>query len=335
MRKAFFETLSSLTARDPHVYLLTGDLGFGVFDSFRASHPRTFVNVGVAEASMIGVGAGLALCGKKVYCYSIIPFLLMRAYEQIRVDVAGHGLGVRLIGTGGGFSYGLEGFTHYGLEDLALMRVLPNMTIVAPADPSEANQLAALSLDFATPLYVRLGKAGDPVVHTRPRTLAIGQGMVLSEGRHAAVIATGSMVFPALQAVQKLRAQGIEVTLIDMHTIQPLDVTLVRQCASSHELIVTVEEHRITGGLGSAVAEVLCENGYKGAFRRIGIPEKLPPCVGDAEHLKQQYGLSTEGILTGIIGTLEGAARYDHKRAVHRLSTALSRNEEGSVQPLR
>lgn len=334
MRKAFFQTLASLTERDSGVYLLTGDLGFGVFDSFQSSHAKTFVNVGVAEANMIGISAGLALSGKKVYCYSIIPFLLMRAYEQIRVDVAYNGLAVRLIGTGGGFSYGLEGFTHYGLEDLALMRVLPNMTVVVPADACEAKQLAALSLDFSTPLYVRLGKAGDPVVHKQERPLEIGKGMVLAEGRQAAVIAAGSMVFPALQAVETLRSKGLAVTLVDMHTIRPLDVDLVRQCASTHELIVTVEEHSITGGLGSAVAEMLCEDGYKGAFRRMGIPERLQRIVGDAEYLKLKYGLGAEGISTCVVDELEGASIYDHKRAVHRLSTALSSDEDRVARPL-
>ena len=305
MRVAFFKAIEHKARSHDNIYLLTGDLGFKLFDDFRAKHPERFFDVGVAESNMSGIAAGLSLSGKNVYCYSIIPFLIMRAYEHIRNDIAYQNLNVKLIGAGGGFTYGLEGFTHYGLEDLAIMRMLPNMSVVVPADPIEASALAEASVEHEGPVYIRLGRTGEPSIHTKPVEFKIGQHIMLNEGKDVAIFATGNMVYISKFVIEKLKQDGIKTTLINMHTIKPLDKDIIQQVASTHNAIFTVEEHYVHGGLGSAVGEVLIESGYKGRFERMGIPEKLEKYIGKADFLRSKYGLSEEGIYERILGGLK------------------------------
>lgn len=301
MRPAFFRSLEEFYQRDENIFVLTADLGFKLFDNFRTTCPERFYDIGVAEANMIGVAAGLSLTGKNVYCYSIIPFLVMRAFEQIRVDIAYHDLDVKLIGVGGGFTYGLEGFTHFGLEDLALMRSLPNMTVVVPSDPMEAVCLAKLSYEYKGPMYIRLGKTGEPVIHKEMPEFKIGKAMLLMEGKRVAIFAIGSMVLIGKQVADMLSKIGITPTLINMHTLKPLDTEMIIQISLSHDYIFSLEEHNVHCGLGSAIAEVLMEDGYKGRFKRVGISDKLIDCMGDADHLRQEYGLSREKIYEKIL----------------------------------
>lgn len=309
MRVAFFETLAEMGKDREDIFVLTADLGFKLFDGFNAACPSRFFDVGVAESNMIGLAAGLSLSGKTVYCYSIIPFLVMRPFEQIRMDVAYENLNVRLVGVGGGFTYGLEGISHFGLEDLALMRSLPNMCIVVPADPLEAQCLARLSCGHEGPMYIRLGKTGEPRIHERMPAFHIGKSMVLKEGRHAAIIAVGSMVLAGKQVASLLEKRGIDATLVNMHTIKPLDVEAISHIASTHEAIFTLEEHNITGGLGSAVAEILAETGFGGPFRRFGIDARPRGFIGHADYLKERYGLSPEKIFADIIKIIKDEPR--------------------------
>jgi len=307
MRKAFYNCLEEIARKDKNVFFLTGNLGFKFFDSIRKNCPEQFIDVGVAEANMISIASGLALSGKNVYCYSIIPFLTMRAYEQVRVDIAYHNLNVKLVGMGAGFTYGFEGYTHFGIEDMALMRAIPNMHIIAPDTVNNAIQAAQLSYDYRFPLYIRLGRAGINNRSGRTYNLEIGIGMLLAEGKDIALIAIGNMVEPAWHAVETLKKHGISATLVNMHTLKPLDVKIIKQCMSVHKAIFTIEEHSIIGGLGSSVAEVLAENSYGGIFKRIGIPEVLDSnVIGTADYLWQHYGLNAEGISKNIIGALEG-----------------------------
>lgn len=300
MRSAFFNALEELFKKNKEIFVLTADLGFKLFDNFRINCNDRFYDIGVAEANMISIAAGLSFCGKSVYCYSIIPFLLMRAYEQIRIDVAYNNLDVKLIGVGGGFTYGLEGFTHFGLEDLALMRSLPNMTIVIPADPIEAKCLAKVSSEYKGPMYIRLGRKGAPEVYKKTQDLIIGKAVILNEGKHLAIFAIGNMVNKGQQVLERLAAEGIEATLINMHTLKPLDSEMVMQIASTHEVIFSLEEHYVDGGLGTAIAEVLIEKGYKGLFRRIGI-DRLKNIIGNADYLREKYELTVEKIYNRIL----------------------------------
>ena len=302
MRQAFYNKLEEIAAKDKDVYILTGNLGFKFFDSIRKNCPDQFIDVGVAEANMVGISSGLALSGKNVYCYSIIPFLTMRAYEQIRVDVAYHNLNVKLVGMGAGFTYGFEGFTHFGIEDMALMRAMPNMHVVVPDTIENAVQVAQLSYSYPYPLYIRLGRAGIRNPKGKNYDLKIGKGLILHEGMDVAIFAIGNMVAPALQAIDILKGSGISSTLINMHTLKPLDVELIRQCVASHKAIFSIEEHSIIGGLGSAVSEVLAECSYGGIFRRIGIPEVLDnKIIGTADYLWECYGLTADKISKIII----------------------------------
>ena len=307
MRQAFYNKLEEIAVKDKDVYILTGNLGFKFFDNIRKNCPDQFIDVGVAEANMIGISSGLALSGKNVYCYSIIPFLTMRAYEQIRVDVAYHNLNVKLVGMGAGFTYGFEGFTHFGIEDMALMRAMPNMHVVVPDTIENAVKVAQLSYAYPHPLYIRLGRAGINNRKGINANLEIGKGLVLKEGKDVAIFAIGNMVEPALQATEIVKGRGVSSTVVNMHTLKPLDVNLIKQCAASHKAVFSIEEHSIIGGLGSAVSEVLAESSYGGVFRRIGIPETLDnKIIGTADYLWQAYGLNAEGISKKIIAALEG-----------------------------
>lgn len=296
MRKVFFETLEEIAKKDESIYLLVADLGIKFFDTFRKIDPGRFINVGIAEANMIGVAAGLAMSGKNVYCYSIIPFLTMRTLEQIRLDLCFNNLNVKLLGAGGGLVYGAEGVTHHAIEDIAIMRALPNMTVVAPGDSLEAEALAEQSINYQGPLYIRFGRDVDPIVHEKEINFEIGKGIVVKEGKDVCLIATGTMLYPATIILEMLRKEDLNPTLISMHTVKPLDKELVENCAKNYKAIFTLEEHNIIGGSGSAVAEVLAESGYKGIFKRIGIPDKYCSDLGSVDYLREKFSLNPEAV---------------------------------------
>ncbi len=307
MRTAAIQTLEKLAAGDDRIFLLTADLGFKTFDRFRSAHPDRFVNVGVAEANMIGIAAGLALSGFNVYCYSIIPFLTMRCLEQIRVDLCYHNLNVKLLGMGGGLAYGLEGMTHHAIEDIAVLRSLPDMTVVAPGDPLEVAAIMNQSAAYLGPLYIRLGAEGSPPVHPTTPEIEIGKGLVLGEWGNIGIIANGSALHTAKIVSETLTSRGITTTLISMPTVKPLDCELVTGCARNCEAIFTIEEHSIIGGLGSAVAEVLAEMGYRGRFRRIAAPDSYCSDIGRVEYLRQRCGLTPELVTDKIL------SEYSHR----------------------
>lgn len=307
MRQAFYNQLEKIALQDKDVFFLTANLGFKFFDNIRKKCPEQFIDVGVAEANMIGVAAGLSLSMKNVYCYSIIPFLTMRAYEQIRIDIAYHNLNVKLVGMGAGFTYGFEGYTHFGIEDMALMRAMPNMHVVVPDTIDNAINVVTLSYKYRSPLYIRLGRAGIKNRQAKSYSFEIGKGIILAEGKDVVIFAIGNMIEPAWQAVEMLKQKDICVTLINMHTLKPLDVNLIKECIAVYKAVFTIEEHSIIGGLGSAVSEVLAENSYSGIFRRIGIPELLEnKIMGTSDYLCQYYGLTAEKISERIIDVLNG-----------------------------
>ena len=302
--------MAVIAAANRDVYLLTGNLGYKLFDEIRSQCPEQFLDVGVAEQNMIGLASGMALCGKSVYCYSIIPFLTLRACEQVRLDVCYHNLPVKLVGIGAGFTYGNEGFTHFGIEDMAVMRSMPGMTIVAPDTIENAVRMAELSVDFKGPLYIRLGRAGIHGPGNKATLKVIGKAAVLRRGQDCALIAIGNMVAVAEQVAENLASRGINTSVINMHTLKPLDVAAVIACARKHRFIFSLEEHSVQGGLGSAVAEVLAESGFSGKFERIGIPEKLDSVIGDADYLWDHYGLSA-GKLTKRLLKVAGKHRAE------------------------
>lgn len=301
MRAAFVNSLTELARRKRNIFLLTGDLGFNVLDNFREEFPLRFFNIGVAEANMVGIAAGLALSGKIVYIYSIVPFATMRCFEQIRNDVCHQNLKVRIIGIGGGLCYGPLGMTHHSVEDVAIMRSLPNMTVVCPGDPIETALVIKSSLDYKGPMYIRLGKNCQVNVHSQLKDFKIGKGIILNKGKDLTIIAMGSMLKSAQAVSDKLRNKNLSVRLISMHTIKPLDKYLVIESSRHTKAIFTIEEHSLIGGLGSAVAEILAEGKAKTYFRRIALPDANLREVGSQDYLRTQYDLSIDRITQSIL----------------------------------
>ena len=301
MRKAFINTLIELAQKDKRIYLLTADLGFSVFENFVEEFPERFLNCGVAEQNMIGVAAGLALSGKKVYVYSMIPFVTFRCFEQIRNDVCYQNLDVKIIGIGSGFVYGSLGFTHHAIEDIAGLRALPNMTILCPADPVETRELILKSYQTKNPTYIRLAKSGEKILYNSSPHLEIGKPSVLREGKDGAIITTGNHAELGIEVIEKLRENGYNLKLISLHTLKPVNSEAILEELKDLRVVFTLEEHSIFGGLGTTVAEVLAESNWQGCFRRIGVIDSYYAEVGRMEYLRQTLGLTVDKITSQIL----------------------------------
>lgn len=291
MRTAFVNALVAAAAQDERIHLLTADLGYSVLEKFRDAFPGRYTNVGVAEQNMIGVAAGMSLArGKVVFVYSIANFPTMRCFEQIRNDVCYHQANVKLVAVGGGLAYGAQGYTHHGVEDLAVLRSLPGMTVIAPGDPAEVRLATAAFAAHAGPGYLRLGKGGEPQVHSHDPHFQIGRAIPVRHGRDVALIATGAMLPEAVRVADLLATQGLSVGVVSMPTVKPLDVDAVVAAATSTGAIVTVEEHSVTGGLGSAVADVIATRRLDCAFVKFGLPDELTREVGSQAYLRRRAG---------------------------------------------
>lgn len=306
MRTAFIRTLVELAEQDERVNLVVGDLGFGVVEPFANKFPKRFVNAGVAEQNMTAIAAGMALCGKIVFTYSIANFPTLRCFEQIRNDVCYHNANVIVVSVGGGLAYGALGMTHHATEDIAVMRALPGIVVVAPGDPFEAEFATRALVAQPGPAYLRLGRSGEPQVHWTAPDFQLGRSIQLADGADLTLIATGTMLHTAAAVRERLSESGIHARLLSMHTIKPLDVPAVVAAARETGAVVTLEEHSITGGLGSAVAEVLAESPIaKVPFKRLGLPPKFTSLVGNQDYLKQAYSLTVDGILASIAEVLD------------------------------
>lgn len=292
MRRAFTKTLREIAAKNRNVYLLTGDLGFGVFEDFIKEFPDRYVNMGVAEADMIGAASGLALSGKIVYVYSIVPFATMRCFEQIRNDVCMQNVNVRIIGVGGGLVYGQLGPTHHSIQDLAIMRSLPGMTVVAPGDPIEVIKVTEASLTHQGPMYIRLAKRGEPIIHTDNLDFKLGRAIPVRDGKDVTLFVTGNLLSTAVRVSELLAEQAISARVVSMPTLKPLDVEAIRVAGEETRVIFTIEEHSIIGGLGSAVAEVLAEQKWRAPLKRFGIKDVDTKIVGDHEYLQKFHRLT-------------------------------------------
>ncbi len=310
MRTAFIETLFELAKQDERIVLIVGDLGFRVVTPFIEQLPRQFLNAGVAEQNMTAVAAGMALSGKIAFTYSIANFPTLRCLEQVRNDVCYHNANVKVVSVGGGFAYGSMGVTHHATEDLAVMRALPGMVVVAPGDPVETRAATRAITAYPGPCYLRLGKAGEPNVHQTEIHFVLGKAIRMREGRDATLISTGGLLQTTVQAAQRLADEGIETRVLSMHTLKPLDTEAVLAAARETRAIVTIEEHSIIGGLGGAVAEVLAEaDGAKVAFKRIGLPSSFSPHIGSQEYMQERQGLTGEAISKCVAGMLQAVTK--------------------------
>ncbi|MGH7889581.1 MAG: transketolase family protein [Thermodesulfobacteriota bacterium] len=317
MRTAFIKTLFDLAKQDERINLIVGDLGYSVVEPFQKEFPSRFINAGVAEQNMTGMAAGLALSGKIVFTYSIANFPTLRCLEQIRNDICYHKANVKIVAVGGGFAYGALGVTHHATEDLAIMRSLPNMLVIAPGDPVEAKLATQALVEHEGPGYLRLGKAGEPKIHQDEIDFKLGKAIELKYGTDITLISTGGMLFNSLKAAEKLEEQGISVRLLSMHTVKPLDNEAVLKAASETSAMFTIEEHSIIGGLGGAVAETLAESGNSQVyFKRLGIPSTFISQVGNQEYLRNLFSLSAEGILNSVETALKKTESWSSKKFI-------------------
>jgi transketolase len=308
MRDAFVRAVTALATEDERVVLLTGDLGIGLFDELATRAPGRFLNVGIAEQNMVGVAAGLAYAGRRPFAYSIAPFVTSRAHDQVRVDVAMASAPVTLVGVGGGVAYGSLGPTHHAIEDLALMRALPNMTVLAPGDPLEAEQATRAALAADGPVYLRLGKNGEPRLLPADHRMEVGCAVRLRDGGDVTLLTTGTMLPETLTAADLLAARGVEAAVVHFGTVKPLDEAAVIDALARTPRLVSVEEHSVLAGFGSAVAEVVAASGLPARLHRCGLPDTFAHAVGSREHLLRTYGLDAASIASAALGLRTRAA---------------------------
>lgn len=305
MRQTCLRMISTLAIRDERIFFIGSDLGAGALDEFKREMPDRFLMEGVSEAHIIGMAAGLALEGKIVYVNTIASFLTRRCYEQIVLDLCLHRARVRLVGSGGGLVYAPLGQSHLATEDLAILRALPGMTIFAPADAGEMERLMPLTVDLPGPVYIRLGKGGDPLLTDPSSPFEIGRQYLVREGKDALILSTGVMLRTALEAARNLAAEGVSAAVLHAPTLKPFDRDQFYAIAGRFLAIVAVEEHSVIGGLGSLAAEIICEAGFSHPvrFRRIGLPDVFPDEYGSQASLMQRYEL-TAGRICAVVREL-------------------------------
>ncbi|HWR03888.1 MAG TPA: transketolase C-terminal domain-containing protein [Humidesulfovibrio sp.] len=299
MRGKCLNMVHKLAKEDERIVFLGSDLGFGTLKQFREELPERFIMEGINEAHAIGMAAGLAFDGRIVYVNTIATFLTRRSYEQVALDLCLHKANVRLIGNGGGMVYAPLGSTHLAIEDIAIMRALPNMAIVAVADAEEMERLMPQTVDWQGPLYIRLAKGYDPIVSDPAIPFVLGKGMEIQRGADVLLVATGVTLGPAKEAAKLLAETGVSCGILHMHTVKPFDTALFLDMAQGVRAVISVEEHTILGGLGSAVAEILAETPFarQPRFKRLGIPDVFPDKYGTQNQLMARYGIDTETIV--------------------------------------
>lgn len=303
-RVAFAQTLLDMARQDAALFAVATDSrGSVTLGAFAEALPAQFVECGIAEQDAVGIAAGLAGAGVRPFVCGPACFYSLRAAEQVKVDVAYAGANVKVIGISGGVSYGALGATHHATQDIALMRALPGLTVILPADAHQTAALTRLLCADEKPTYVRMGREPVPDVYPPDAAFTIGRAVRLREGGDAAIIACGELVYPALQAAEALAAEGIAVRVLDMHTIKPLDIEAILWAAEAG-CIVTAEEHSVLGGLGAAVAEVLCQR-RPTRMRILGLPDEAL-YTGTGAQVKAHYGLTAEGIVRAVRALKEG-----------------------------
>ncbi len=306
MRRAAMDGIHALARRDPRVVFIGSDLGVGVLDAMKAEFPDRFFMEGVSEQAIIGLAAGLAMDGYIPYINTIATFLTRRCYEQIAIDLCLHRLPVRLIASGGGTVYAPLGPTHMATEDLAILRALPDMTVVAPCDAPEMQRVMDASLDVPGPLYVRIAKGDDPVISDPSAPFAIGRIAELRPPGEVLFVGTGVATKRARDAADLLAAAGIPSGVLHAHTIKPFDAQTLCAFAETARLIVTVEEHTLAGGLGSLVAETLADRGLLRPLLRLGLPDAFSSAYGNQEHILTLAGLTGDAIAAATQARLHG-----------------------------
>lgn len=296
MRTAYLDTLYDLASKDKRVYALISDNGAIVYDKYRKDLASQYLNLGISEANMLGMAAGMASCGKIPFAYTIGAFLAYRAFEFIRNDICLQNQNVKIVGTGAGEVYSALGPTHHSTEDLGGLRSLPNLTILCPASPLEVRKATIAAYEYEGPIYLRLGTNKEPEIYDGDYSFEIGKGVTIRDGNDITLIGTGSMLKDILDVAELLQKSGIHARVINLHTIKPIDREIIIKAIEETGKIVTIEDHNIIGGLGSAVAEVVAESGRGIKFKRFGL-QGFSQGYGTYAQVKEMNGIDVEHIV--------------------------------------
>ena len=304
MRDTFVRTLIEEAKKDSRIVLITGDLGFGVLKPYWEQLPNQFINTGIAEQNMTSVAAGMALEGKIVFTYSIGNFPTLRCLEQIRNDCTYHDANVKIVCVGGGFVYGSLGMSHHATEDIAVMRSLPGMTVICPGDLVEAAEATKAIVNYPGTCYLRLGRGGEKRIHEQLNDFQIGKAIKIHDGSKVAIFSTGAIFEEIKEAEELLASHDIHPAVYTFPTVKPIDKAVIEACADKFDLIVTVEEHNLSGGFGSAVAEVMAPVSHKARLVMVGLEDLYSVKVGSQKYLRAAYGIDAKGIAEKILRAL-------------------------------
>jgi transketolase len=305
VRNAFADEVTKLGAEDNRVVLLSGDIGNKLFDKFKEHAHERFLNCGVAEANMMSVAAGMALNGLRPIVYTITPFTTTRCFEQIRVDACYHGAPVIIVGTGSGLSYAELGPTHHSLEDMAILRALPGMTVLAPCDEVELRLLLRAALHLEGPAYMRIGKKGEPVLHKNGAQIRIGRAITLREGKDVCLIGAGTILSEVIKAADLLGQQGIQARVDSFHTVKPLDESRLEEVFRAYPVVAVAEEHGLIGGLGGSIAEWRARrDGRLARMLAFGAEDTFLHEIGSQDYARRRYGIHAENIAAQVRSAL-------------------------------
>lgn len=295
MRDSFINSIYKVTKLNRNVLCIVGDLGAFLLRNYIRDFPKNYYNMGATEQNIVGVAAGLAMSGKIPFVYSITPFITSRCYEQIKIDVCYNNANVKLVGVGSGVSYGTMGSTHHSLEDIAIMRALPNMVIISPSDPQEVEEAVFAAMKYTGPIYIRLTLQSKPLDYNRGN-FKIGKGRIVKRGTDAGIVATGEMVGIAIDAAETLKKYNINCYVVNLHTIKPIDKTLIKQLSRECKALISIEEHSVIGGLGSAVSCVISQlSENKAHFKIMGFNDVFcKEYSQDKMKIFKKYGLSAD-----------------------------------------
>lgn len=300
MRNHLINKITEFAGQNENIMLITADLGFSVIEKFKERFPNRYINVGIAEQNMATVAAGLALEGNTVFIYSIGNFPTLRCIEQIRNDICYHNANVKILAVGSGFAYGTLGMTHHATEDLAIMRALPNMKVFTPCDSISAEAVAQEICKINGPCYVRLERGGEPGVFNNKEHFTVGELKKIRSGDDIAVITIGTVVNEALKAADILQSQNKNISVYSVYSLKPIDKKQILKIAEKHKYIISVEEHQITGGLGSTISEIIAENNVNVKIIRLGLNDEFTSVVGNQEYLREIYKIDYKNIIRKI-----------------------------------
>jgi len=302
MRNAFAKYLEFFTKKNRNIFLLSGDIGNKLFDNYKKKFKKNFLNCGVAEANMTGVASGLAIMGFKPITYTITPFNTIRCFEQIKIDICYPRLPVVIVGTGSGLSYSSLGATHHSMDDIAILRTLPNINILCPADSYEVHESLKIALRSKNPTYIRLGKKGEPIIHKKIPNLSLGKSIIVKKGKDLTLLSIGNMLSTSLDCAYILEKNGVSAEVVNIFSLKPIDEKLLRKILNKKKNIVTIEEHGLVGGLSSTVSEFIVKNNYKeNKIISFGSPNKFLSAYGNQQEARELIGLTSKKIAKQIL----------------------------------